>query len=113
MTELRTRVTGKNLDVGDALRGKIEEDLSKGIAKYASSRDGEANVIISKERHLYTVDIHLHLDSKVKMEASADADDPHAAFAVALDKIEKRVRRNKRKLKDHHPHGQGPKEVTE
>ncbi len=102
MTQLRTRVTGKNLDVGEALRSKIEEDLENGIARYASSRDGEATVIVAKERHLFVVEVLLHLDSKVKMEAKAEANDPHAAFAQALDKIEKRVRRNKRKLKDHH-----------
>ncbi len=102
MTQLRTRVTGRNIDVGETLRSKIVEDLENGIARYASSRDGEAIVTVAKERHLFVVEVLLHLDSKVKMEAKAEAADPHAAFAQALDKIEKRVRRNKRKLKDHH-----------
>lgn len=113
MTELRTRITGKNIDVGDALRSKIEDDLQKGIAKYASARDGEAVVIITKERHLFCVDILLHLDSKVQLEAAADADDPHAAFAIAQDKLEKQVRRYKRKLKDHHLNAVPQHVVTE
>lgn len=102
MTQLRIRVTGRNVDVGEALRSKIEDDLTNGVARYASSRDGEAVVTLAKERHLFVVEVLLHLDSKVRMEAKAEADDPHKAFAQALDKIEKRVRRNKRKLKDHH-----------
>ena len=97
MTELRTRVTGRNVDVGDALRSKIEEDLQAGVSRYASSRDGEATVTLNKERHLFVVEILLHLDSKMEFESKGEADDPHVAFADALDKIEKRVRREKRK----------------
>ncbi len=113
MTQLRIRVTGRNVDVGEALREKIEGDLTNGIARYASSRDGEAIVTLSKERHLFVVEVLLHLDSKVKMESKAEADDPHKAFAQALDKIEKRVRRNKRKLKDHHHTGIKQLDVAE
>lgn len=113
MTQLRIRVTGRNVDVGEALREKIEGDLTNGIARYASSRDGEATVTLSKERHLFVVEVLLHLDSKVKMESKAEADDPHKAFAQALDKIEKRVRRNKRKLKDHHHAGIKQLDVAE
>lgn len=102
MTELRTRVTGRNVEVGEALRAKITEDLNKGIARYSSMRDGEAVVTLSKERHLFIVEILIHLDSKVSLEAKAEHEDPHGAFAQALDKIEKRVRRTKRKLTDHH-----------
>lgn len=102
MTELRVRVTGRNLDVGETMRTKITEDLNRGIARYSSSRDGDAVVTLSKERHLYIVEILLHLDSKVSLEVKADAAEPHAAFAQALEKIEKRVRRTKRKLTDHH-----------
>ncbi len=102
MSELRIRVTGRNLDVGDALRSTITDNLRNGIARYSNSRDGGAIVTISKERHLFVVEIILHLDSRVNLEAKASASDPHAAFAQALDKIEKRARRNKRKTTDHH-----------
>lgn len=102
MPELRVRVTGRNLDVGDALRSKITEDLHNGIDRYSNSRNGQAVVTINKERHLYVIEILLHLDSKVSFEAKAGAPDPHAAFAQALDKIEKRARRHKRKATDHH-----------
>ena len=102
MSELRIRVTGRNVDVGDALRSSIIENLQNGIARYSNSRDGGAIVTLSKERHLFVVEIILHLDSKVNFEAKAGAPEPHAAFAQALDKIEKRARRHKRKATDHH-----------
>jgi ribosomal subunit interface protein len=102
MSQLRVRVTGLNLDVGEAMRTKITEELNRGIARYSSAKDGDAVVTMAKERHLYIVEILLHLDSKVRLEVKADAAEPHAAFAQALEKIEKRVRRTKRKLVDHH-----------
>jgi ribosomal subunit interface protein len=102
MSELRIRVTGRNIDVGDALRSTIVQNLQNGVARYSNSRDGGAIVTLSKERHLYVVEIILHLDSRANFEAKAGAPDPHAAFAQALDKIEKRARRHKRKATDHH-----------
>ena len=52
MGNLSVRVTGRNLDVGEALRTKIEEDLEAGIGRYIT-RDGEAIVTLDKQRHLY------------------------------------------------------------
>ena len=101
MGNLSVRVTGRNIDVGDALRSKIEEDLETGIGRYIT-RDGEAVVTLEKQRHLFHVETIVHLDSGISLEANGEANEPHAAFAAALEKIEKRVRRYKRRLKDHH-----------
>jgi ribosomal subunit interface protein len=101
MGNLSVRVTGRNIDVGEALRSKIEEDLEIGISRYVS-RDGEAVVTLEKQRHLYHVEAIVHLDSGISLESNGEASEPHAAFAAALEKIEKRVRRYKRRLKDHH-----------
>lgn len=102
MSELRVRVTGLNIDVGEALRSKIHEEVNIGIGKYSSARDGEAVVTLGKERHLFKCEIHLHLDSRITGEAHAEASDPHVAFSAALEKLEKQIRRNKRKMTDHH-----------
>jgi ribosomal subunit interface protein len=101
MGEMRVRVTGRNIDVGDALRSRIETDLNEGVSRYIA-RDGEGLVTITKERHLYIVEIQIHLDSGITLEAKGEAGDAHPAFDVTLAKIEKRVRRYKRRLKDHH-----------
>jgi ribosomal subunit interface protein len=101
MGNLSVRVTGRNIDVGEALRSKIEEDLEAGIGRYFT-RDGEAVVTLDKQRHLYHVETIVHLDSGISLESNGEASEPHAAFAAALEKIEKRVRRYKRRLKDHH-----------
>jgi ribosomal subunit interface protein len=101
MGNLSVRVTGRNIDVGDSLRTKIEEDLEIGISRYIT-RDGEAVVTLEKQRHTYHVETVVHLDSGITLESNGEASEPHAAFADALEKIEKRVRRYKRRLKDHH-----------
>ncbi|MEN9873223.1 MAG: hypothetical protein RL186_120 [Pseudomonadota bacterium] len=101
MGHLSVRVTGRNIDVGEALRSKIQEDLEAGISRYVT-RDGEAVVTLEKQRHIFHVETIVHLDSGISLEANGEASEPHAAFANALEKIEKRVRRYKRRLKDHH-----------
>ncbi|GBF59263.1 ribosome hibernation promotion factor [Candidatus Phycosocius bacilliformis] len=107
MGNLVVRVTGRNIDVGEALRGKIQEDLEIGVGRYVS-RDGEAVVTLEKQRHLYRVEAIVHLDSGITLEAHGEASEPHAAFGVALEKIEKRVRRYKRRLKAHHARHHSP-----
>jgi hypothetical protein len=48
------------------------------------------------------VDCNVHLPSGIVLQSTGRADDPYAALEVSLDKMEKRVRRYKRRLKDHH-----------
>lgn len=101
MGQLRIRVTGRNVDVGEALRGRIIDQLQAGISRYVT-RDGDGVVTLTKERHLFKVEITIHLDTGISLEAEAEAAEPHPAFDLALDKIEKRVRRYKRRMVDHH-----------
>jgi ribosomal subunit interface protein len=107
MSNLSVRVTGRNIDVGETLRTKIQEDLETGIGRYVT-RDGEAVVTLEKQRHLYHVEAIVHLDSGITLESNGEATEPHAAFAAALEKIEKRARRYKRRLKDHHGKNANP-----
>jgi ribosomal subunit interface protein len=101
MGDIRVSVAGRQMDVGEALRGRILEDLSKGVQKYFS-HGAEASVTIAREGHLFDVDCVVHLDSGITLEAHGEGGDAHAAFDSALSKIEKRVRRYKRRLKNHH-----------
>ena len=89
------------MDVGDALRSRIVNELSDGVAKYFD-RGGSAEVRINPDGHGYRVDVSLHLASGQFLVSHGAGGDAHAAFDDALTKIEKRVRRYKRKLKNHH-----------
>jgi len=98
---MQVSVSGKHFDVGDALRGHVEDRLTAGVAKYFE-RALEAQVQFSKARHTYRSGISVHAGRGVFVQAHAEADDIYAAFDSAADRIEKRLRRYKRRLNDHH-----------
>jgi ribosomal subunit interface protein len=88
------------MDVGDALRSRIVNELSTNVEKYFE-RSGSAEVRINPEGHGYRVDVSLNLASGQFLVSHGMAGDAHTAFDDALAKIEKRVRRYKRRLKNH------------
>jgi len=98
---MQVQVTGKNLDVGEALRSHITDEILGAIGKYFD-RGGNADVIVSKEGHGFRIDCVVHLASGQNLESHGSGGDAHVAFANALTKIEKRIRRYKRRLKNHH-----------
>ncbi|MEM6415842.1 MAG: ribosome-associated translation inhibitor RaiA [Pseudomonadota bacterium] len=101
------QISGKNIDLGDALQSHVKERLSEGVRKYFE-RGAEAVVTFTKERHLIECEMTAHLDSGVFLAAHDEAGDAYGAFDNALEKLEKRVRRYKRRLKDHHSNGKSP-----
>lgn len=101
------QVSGKNFDLGDALQTHVADRLSGGVEKYFG-RGAEAIVTFTRERHLVECEMTAHLYSGVFLAAHGDGGDAYAAFETALDKLEKRVRRYKRRLKNHHANGKEP-----
>jgi len=94
-------VKGKQLDVGDALRTHISDNLDSIIAKYFNSAV-ESSVVMSREAHKFRADMTVHIGRNIFMQANGEADDPYNAFDQAADKMAKRLRRYKRRLTDHH-----------
>lgn len=108
---MHIKVTGKQIDVGDALSNHVEERLDAAIAKYFD-RPAEGNVVFSRDAHNYRCDSSVHLATGLKAQAQAVATDIYAAFDQAAERIEKQVRRYKRRLKNHHQSRQKPVEIT-
>lgn len=100
MASMNVQVSGKHMDVGDALRSRIVEELPLGIGKYFE-RGGDADVVISRDRTGFKVDCAVRLASGHHLQSHGHAADAHAAFHDALAKIETRVRRYKRRLTSH------------
>ena len=98
---MQLTVKGKQLDVGDALRSHIDDSLSAVVGKYFS-KPIEAEVLLSREAHLFKADIQVHVGRGLIVHAVGDATEPYPAFDAACEKIAKRLRRMKRKLRDHH-----------
>jgi ribosomal subunit interface protein len=97
---MKIQISGKHVDIGEALRARIDEALTGGIGKYFE-RGGDAEVVVSREGHGFRVDCDVTLASGQKLQSHGLGGDAHSAFDVALAKIETRIRRYKRRLKSH------------
>jgi len=98
---MQVQVTGKQLDVGEALRARISDELLSSIGKYFE-RGGDADVVVGKNGHSIQVDCSVTLASGQKLVSTGMGGDAHTAFDAALSKVEARIRRYKRRLKNHH-----------
>ncbi|MFS8053953.1 ribosome-associated translation inhibitor RaiA [Rhizobium sp. BR 317] len=97
---MSVRVSGKHMEIGDSFRQRIEDQIGMAVTKYF---DGgySGQVTVQKSSSRFAADCKLHLDSGVVLHAAGEAMDPQLAFDAASQRIEKRLRRYKRKLKDH------------
>src|ERR1041384_2254250 len=95
------RVSGKNLDIGGALRERISARIVESLSKYF---DGgySGHVTVEKEGFGFRTECAIHLDSGITLHTEANAADAYASADQAALRIEKRLRRYKRRLKDHH-----------
>jgi ribosomal subunit interface protein len=100
-SDMNLTVKGKHLDVGDALRGYVEDQLSAVTEKYFSNPI-DATVLFSHEAHLYRTDISVRVGRGIMLQSSAEATDIYPCFEAAAEKVGKRLRRYKRRLRDHH-----------
>jgi len=97
---MNLRVSGKNMDIGDALRQKAQDYFDSAVNKYFD-RGYNGHLTLEPEGHGFKADCVVHLDSGVVLQASASAPDATAAYEKMAAHIEKRLRRYKRKLKNH------------
>ena len=95
------RISGKNLDIGDALRGQIEGRIGEAVAKYFDGGH-TGHVTVEREGPGFKTECAIHLDTGIVLQAVGRAVDPHLSFDLAADRIEKRLRRYKRRLREHH-----------
>jgi ribosomal subunit interface protein len=94
------RVSGKNLDVGEALRARINSRIGEAMNKYF---DGgySGHVTVAREGSGFHTECAVHLDSKITLRAEASAPDAYASADEAALRMEKQLRRYHRRLKDH------------
>ena len=97
------RVSGHQIDTGEALRVHVDTRLNSIAEKYFS-RAISAQVTFGRGPydHSFTCDIVAHVPQGVVLKGHGAAADAHAAFDQAADRIEKQLRRYKRRLKDRH-----------
>ena len=93
------RISGKNVDIGQALRSRIGQTIADAVQKFF---DGgySGNVTVTRNGRIFRTECSVHLDSGMLIEATGNDNDANASFDQALERLQKRLRRYKRRLKD-------------
>lgn len=107
---MRYQISGKQIDIGEALQTHVQEELSDTVKKYAQ-RPTEAVVVFSKSAHEFVCEATVHLSTGLTAQAKAHQTEIYAAFEACREKMEKQLRRYKRRLKDHHKDRSEPVEI--
>jgi ribosomal subunit interface protein len=101
------RISGKHMEVGEAFRTRIEGRVAEAVAKYF---DGgfSGHVTVERSGPRFSADCVISLDSGITLQAEGRAYDVQPAFDIACERIEKRLRRYKRKLRSYEGAAAGP-----
>jgi len=97
---MQIQTSGKNLDVGAAFQKHVEERLTDGINKYFSGVVS-AQVVVEKQRNMFRTDCTVHLPTGLVLQATGEGGDAYSSFDEALEHLETRLRRYKRRLNSH------------
>ena len=98
---MQVQITGKNLNVGSALTGHIEERLDQISERYFDGTMG-AHVTLEKQRSAFVTECTLRLKTGLVLQAHGNAAEAMPSFEEAASHLEKQLRRYKNRLKDHH-----------
>ncbi|MBV9249444.1 MAG: ribosome-associated translation inhibitor RaiA [Acetobacteraceae bacterium] len=97
---MQITVSGKQVDLSDALRTRVSDHLHNIASKYFDHAL-EAEVTFSRARSFFTCDINLHAGRGLRLRGEGEAADAHSAFDDASEHIAKRLRRYRRRVNDH------------
>lgn len=108
---MRYQVTGKQIDIGESLQLYVQEELGNMVSKFAG-RPTDAQVVFSKSAHEYVCETTIHLSTGLNVQAKGKATEIYSSFESCSEKMEKQLRRYKRRLKDHHKERAQPVELS-
>jgi putative sigma-54 modulation protein len=109
---MQVNITFRNMFATDALRNHVQEKLGKVVDKYLD-KVTEAHVTLSLERYLHHADVNLHA-GHFHVRGKEKSEDMYASIDMAIDKIERQLKKHKERLKNHRPahvHANGPVRV--
>lgn len=109
---MRYQISGKQIDVGEALQNHVKSELSETFEKYAQ-RPTDANITFTRDASQFQTEITVHLSTGLNVAAKGQAHEIYAAFEAARERIDKQVRRYKRRLRDHHRTRHAPVEFAD
>lgn len=109
---MRYQISGKQIDIGTALQTHVQTEMDEILGKYAG-RPTDANVVFSKSAHEFVCESVVHLSTGLTAQATGKATEVYAAFDSCGEKMDKQLRRYKRRLKDHHKERSQPVELSD
>ena len=109
---MRYQITGKQIDIGESLQEHVRTELGGMVGKYAG-RPTDAVVTFSKSAHEFVCETEVHLSTGLTAQAKAHATEIYSSFDGSLEKMDKQLRRYKRRLKDHHKERPQPVELSD
>ena len=98
---MRTQISGRQIDIGQALQSHVKDEIDAILGKY-SQRPTDAAIVFSKAGHEFVCESEVHLSSGMSVQARGKASEIYAAFDLCGERMDKQLRRYKRRLK-HHP----------
>jgi ribosomal subunit interface protein len=98
---MQINVSGKQVDLSDALRTRVASSLDVIAQKYFDHAM-EAHVTFGRARSFFTCDINVHAGRGLTLRGEGEAGDANAAFDDAAEHIAKRLRRYRRRVNEHH-----------
>lgn len=102
---MRYQISGKQMDVGEALQTHIRTELAEMFRKYAQ-RPTDATIIMSREGSSFSCEATVHLSTGFTVAARGQSQEAYAAFETCRERMDKQMRRYKRRLRDHHDRAQ-------
>lgn len=98
---MRYQISGKQIDIGEALQTHVKAELGEVVEKYAQ-RPTDAMVVFSRSAHEFVCESTIHLSTGLNAAAKGHASEIYAAFEACRERLDKQLRRYKRRLRDHH-----------
>ena len=100
------RVSGKHIELGEALRERISARVLEALEKYF---DGgfSGHATVGKEAFGFHTECVVHLDSGIVLRADSTAADANLSADQAAEHMDKQLRRYHSRLKDHHGGARG------
>lgn len=106
---MRYQISGKQIDIGEALTTHVKAEIGEVVEKYAQ-RPTECLVVFSKSAHEYYCEIDIHLSTGLSVQAKGHATEIYAAFESCRERLDKQIRRYKRRLRNYNTARKAPVE---
>jgi len=93
------RISGKNMSIGEALRSHVRSRIDMAATKFAAE-PLNGHITIEPEGSGFRAECTLHFRTGTTLQVEAEAQEPYASFNRAFDRIEERLRRSKRRVRN-------------